>query len=126
WSAMKFARVQHDRSYKFWLLSFRGLDLPIPRDSVAITVITAISFPSLHPPQHQRGVLGSERDAVAHCVLDLNHAPGRGNVVQVALRIRLFKINGGWKLVVLHRDQRCRHACGSAGALGMPDLRLES
>src|SRR5260370_9283351 len=75
--------------------------------------------------QHRGRILRSEGYAVAHRVLDLNRGYRCGNVIKIALRVRLFEIDGRWKLFVLHGDERGGPTCRAASALRMPDLRLQ-
>src|SRR5215813_5593502 len=81
-----------------------------------------LSVSLTHAAQHQRRILGSEGYAVAHSVLDLSFAAGFGHVVKVAIGIGLFQIDGRGELVVLHGDQRGRHAGGATGSLRVADL----
>src|SRR5262249_55039336 len=80
---------------------------------------------SLNAPQYQGRILRSEGDAVAHGMLYLKRTPGLGHVVQVAFGVRLFQIDGGRELVVLHRDQRGGDAGCAACPLRVADLRFQ-
>jgi len=50
-----------------------------------------------YPPQHQSRVLGAEGDAVAYRVLNGDPSSSLGNIVEVAIRIRVFQVDGGRK-----------------------------
>src|SRR5438309_7100889 len=105
--------------------------------SKASTAWSSISLPSHrerlsgneplahHSPQHQRGILRSEGDAVANGMLDILLAACLGSIVKITFRIRFFQIDGRRDLAVLHGDNRRRDTRGAAGALGMANLRLE-
>src|SRR5205085_8333867 len=105
--------------------------------SKASTAWSSISLPSHrerlsgneplahHPPQHQRGILRAEGDAVANGMLDILLAAAIGNIVKITFRIRFFQIDGRRDLAVLHGDDRSRDTCGATSALGVPNLRLQ-
>ena len=58
-------------------------------------------------------------------MLDLNYSSWGWDVVEIALRIRMFEIEGGRDLIVLHRDESGGDSCGAARTLRVADLRLE-
>lgn len=55
-------------------------------------------------------------------MLDLNYSSWGWDVVEIALRIRMFEIEGGRDLIVLHRDESGSDSCGAARTLRMTDL----
>src|SRR5262249_31382413 len=92
--------------------------------TAALLLATWNQRPLFDSAQHERRVLGTERDAVAHGVFDLKRASGLGHVVEVAVGVGFLQIDGGWELVVLHCDQRGGDAGCATRALRMPDLRF--
>lgn len=87
-------------------------------DEVPTTVSSAI-------PQHQRRILRSERNAIAHRVLDCLLPPNIWYVIETAFRIWCLQIDGRRNLSILHGYNRRCHARRSTCSLGMPYLRLQ-
>ena len=58
-------------------------------------------------------------------MLDLRRAANFRNVIQVAVGIGLFQIDGGRNLVVLHGNQRSGDTRCATSALRMSNLGLE-
>src|ERR1700738_1547225 len=80
----------------------------------------------LSTTQDERRVFRSKAHAVADGMLNLRSSSHVGHVVKIALGIGRFEVDGGRNLAVLHGDQRSCQASGTARALGMSDLRLQS
>ena len=59
-------------------------------------------------------------------MLDLSLTIDVGDVIQIALGVGDVEVNGWRNFSVLHGDEGCSQAGRAAGALGMPDLRLQS
>src|SRR5689334_17931179 len=71
---------------------------------------------------HQRAVLRTEADTVAKGGRYAGFARLVGNVVEIAIRIRLIEVNGRWNLVCMHRAKRRAQAGRATRALRMSDL----
>src|SRR5690242_11714432 len=80
---------------------------------------------SRYPPQHERGVIRAESDAIADGMFDLRATAGVRDIVEVAIGIGNLDVDGRWHLSVLHRDEGCGHARGTARTLRMTDLRFQ-
>src|SRR5437588_10108297 len=100
--------------------AWSSISLPSPRERLSGNEPLAH-----HSPQHQRGIFRSEGDAVANGMLDILLAAALGNVVKITFRTGLFQSDGRRDLAVLHGDDRRRDSRGAAGALRVPNLRLQ-
>ena len=80
----------------------------------------------LRSPQHQRRILRPERDAVAHRVLDRSFSSDLRHIIQIAIGIRFFQIDGRRNLPVMHGNEGSCNSRSSRRALRMPNLRLQA
>src|SRR5580704_1333013 len=52
--------------------------------------------------EHQRRVFRAKRNAIAHCMLDLDVSARFRYIIQIALGIQLLQVDGGGNLPMMH------------------------
>src|SRR6266850_64783 len=74
--------------------------------------------------EDQRRILGSEADAIRQRIAHPGLARNQGNVIEIALRVRVFEIQRRWNQAFAHGKQNGAQAGGAAGALRMSEHGL--